>query len=198
MAEQSKYIKTLIKDIIDNSDSNEWHSAVEEWEISDIEEDEQLEHSCICGKQHLRYLFTIENQLNGNILYPIGSSCIRKFERDDLKDEVTIKEQLFKLLHAIDDNEYLQLSSEFFSRKLLLYLLEIGAFKATKWNDFEPENDYEFMLDMFNKRTITENQSKKVTAIILKSIKPFLQERFAHKIKKQVKTNTNSIWNSKE
>lgn len=189
MPEQNKYIKTLIKDIIDNSDSNEWYSAVEEWEISDIEEDEQLEHSCICGKEHIRYLFTIENQLNGNTLYPIGSSCIKKLERDDLKDEVIIKEQLFKLLHAIDDNKYLLLSSEFFSRKLLLYLLEIGAFKATKWNDFEPRNDYNFMLDMFNKHTITENQSKKVTAIILKSIKPFLQERFAHKTKQNKTTS---------
>ena len=31
--------------------------------------------------------FTIENQLNGRVLYAIGSSCIKKFERDDLKHE---------------------------------------------------------------------------------------------------------------
>lgn len=95
-----------------------------------------------------------------------------------------VKEQLFKLLHAVEDNEFLQLSSEFFSRKLLRYLFEVGAFKATKWNNFEPEKDYEFMIDMFNKRNRTENQNKKAVAIILTSIKPFLQEELAHKVKK--------------
>ncbi|WP_430596039.1 hypothetical protein [Streptococcus gallolyticus] len=183
MVAQSKYLQTLIKDVMDNSDSNDWDSAVTEWEISDVEENELLEESCICGKEHLRYLFTIENQLNGNVLYPIGSSCIKKFERDDLKYEVDVKEQLFKLLHAVEDNEFLQLSSEFFSRKLLRYLFEVGAFKATKWNNFEPEKDYEFMIDMFNKRNRTENQNKKAVAIILTSIKPFLQEKLAHKVK---------------
>lgn len=184
MGPESRYLQTLIKDVMDSSEAKRWESAVTEWEISDVEEDELLEESCICGKEHLRYLFTIENQLNGNILYPIGSSCIKKFERDDLKHEVDVKEQLFRLLHAVEENEFLQLSSDFFSRKLLRYLFEAGAFKATKWNNFEPEKDYEFMIDMFNKRNRTENQNKKAVAIILTSIKPFLQQELAGKVKK--------------
>ena len=40
------------------------------------------------------------------------------------------------------------------------------------------------MIDMFNKRNRTENQNKKAVAIILTSIKPFLQEELAHKAKK--------------
>lgn len=48
-------------------------------------------------------------------------------------------------------------------------------------NNFEPEKDYEFMIDMFNKRNRTEN--KKTVAIILTSTKPFLQEELAHKVK---------------
>lgn len=184
MGTESRYLQTLIKDVMDSSESNSWESAVAEWEISDVEEDELLEESCICGKEHLRYLFTIENKLNGSILYPIGSSCIKKFERDDLKHEVDVKEQLFKLLHAVEENQFLQLSSEFFSRKLLLYLYEIGAFKPTQWNDYEPEKDYRFMLDMFNKRNRTEKQDKKARAIILGSIKPFLQSELAGKVKR--------------
>ena len=43
MVAQSKYLQTLIKDVMDNSDSNDWDSAVTEWEISDVEEDELLE-----------------------------------------------------------------------------------------------------------------------------------------------------------
>lgn len=184
MIDRSNYFQTLIKDVLDNSESEYWEDAVTEWEIVDVEEDERLEESCICGKEHLRYLFTIKNQLNGNELYPIGSSCIKKFEREDLKLQVDVKEQLFKLLHAVEENQFLQLSSEFFSRKLLLYLYEIGTFKPTKWNDFQPKKDYKFMLDMFNKRTRTDKQDKKATAIILGSIKPFLQVELAGKVKR--------------
>ena len=101
-----------------------------------------------------------------------------------MKHLVDVKEQLFKLLHAVEDNQYLQLSSEFFSRKLLRYLLDIGAFEPNQWNNYNPENDYRFMLDMFNKRTRTDKQNKKATAIILGSIKPFLQTELAGKIKK--------------
>ena len=40
------------------------------------------------------------------------------------------------------------------------------------------------MLNMFNKRKRSENQDKKVTAIILDSIKTFLQKELAGKVKK--------------
>ena len=43
------------------------------------------------------------------------------------------------------------------------------------------------MLNMFNKRKRSENQDKKVTAIIHDSIKPFLQKELAGKVKKQLK-----------
>ena len=118
----SAYYRNLIQRVIDNSDAPDWEDAVLEWEVYDCEEDETLQSSCICGKEELRYLFTIRNTLNGNMLYPIGSSCIRKFERDDLDEEVAVKEQLFKLLHAIESNHFITLSSNFFSRKLLRYL----------------------------------------------------------------------------
>lgn len=182
----SVYYRNLIQRVIENSDSDIWESAVLEWEVFDYEEDETLESSCICGKEELRYLFTIRNTHNGNMLYSIGSSCIRKFERDDLDEEVAVKEQLFKLLHAIENNSFLTLSSDFFSRKLLLYLLDLGAFKPTSYNHYNPEKDYQFMLDMFNKRSRrTESQDKKATAIILNSIRPFLREMLCEKIRRR-------------
>jgi hypothetical protein len=117
-------------------------------------------------------------------LYPIGSSCIKKFDRDDLDEEVAVKEQLFKLLHAIESNSFITLSSDFFSRKLLRYLYNIDAFEATEYNHYDPYNDYQFLLDMFNKRTVSERQGKKATAIILNSIRPFLQEMLKGKIRR--------------
>lgn len=178
----SSYYRRLIETVLRYSDATEWNAAVLEWCIDDVEEDETQQESCICGKENLRYLFTIRNIINGNTLYPIGSSCIKKFERSDLDEEVAVKEQLFKLLHAIEGRNFLTLSSDFFSRKLLRYLYDIGAFKATLYNDFEPYDDYQFMLDMFNKRNRTDKQEKKATAIILNSVKPFLQDMLKDKI----------------
>ena len=34
-------------------------------------------------KREYKYLYTIKNMYNGNILYPVGSSCITKFDRKD-------------------------------------------------------------------------------------------------------------------
>lgn len=173
----SRYYENLIQTVVNKSDAYDWSSAVLEWSVYDVEEDEDLAESCVCGKENLRYLFTIKNDINGNMLYPIGSSCIKKFERKDLNEEVDVKIQLFKLLHAIEENEFLTLSTEYFSRKLLRYLFENNAFKATAYNNYNPENDYEFMLKMFNARQRTQSQEKKAIAILLNSIKPFLKEQ---------------------
>lgn len=133
-----------------------------EWEIADCEEEDSASEICICGKENIKYLFTIRNTINGNMLYPIGSSCIKKFNRADMKEETSLYEGMFKLLHAVESNRYLSLSSELFSRKLLKYLFKQGAFN-TKYNNFDGEEDYEFMLKMFNKRdksSITMRQEK--------------------------------------
>lgn len=183
MNASSIYYRNLIETVLQFSNATDWKTAVLEWCIDDVEEDDSLSESCICGKENLRYLFTIKNTVNGHILYPIGSSCIKKFERLDMDEEVAVKEQLFKLLHVIEKNSFLTLSSDFFSRKLLSYLYDLGAFKATPYNNFDPYNDYKFMLDMFNKRNRrSDNQDKKATAIILNSLKPFLQNMLRDKI----------------
>jgi len=182
----SVYYRNLIQHVIDNSEASNWENAVLEWEVFDCEEDETHQSSCICGKEELRYLFTIRNTRNGNLLYPIGSSCIKKFERDDLDDDVSIKKQLFRLLHAIENNEFITLSSDLFSRKLLSYFYDEDVFRANSYNHFDPEVDYEFMLSMFNKRdksNISSLQRRKITAIIINSIRPYLREVLRGKIR---------------
>lgn len=79
----------------------------------------------------------------------------------------------------------LQLSSDLFSRKLLKELYDQGAFKATSYNHYNPKNDYDFLLKMFNKRaknSISTLQQKKITAILLNSIKPFLEQKLRSQI----------------
>lgn len=182
---ENTYFNNLIMTVINASESNGWLDAVEEWEIYDCEEDEDCCSRCICGKENIRYLYTIRNIYNGEMLFPIGSSCINKFERIDLRDETALIEEQFRLLHAVESNRYLSLSTEFFSRKLLKWLFEEGAFD-TSYNQYDGEEDYEFMLKMFNKKdkdAITIKQDRKIKAIIMNSIKPFLQKRLKEKIR---------------
>lgn len=129
-------------------------------------------------------MFTIINTVNGNELFPIGSSCIKKFGRDDLDNEASVREKMFKLYHAVENNQFISLSPEFFSRKLLRKLLDEGAFDC-EYNDYDGFDDYEFILKMFNKQdksSITIGQEKKIRAIIVASIRPYLQSQLAEKI----------------
>ena len=183
MSEISSNFRNLQDVVIRHSEADEWYSAVNEWVIIDVEEDRTLTKSCICGKEKLHYLFTIRNKLNGNILYPLGSSCIRRFERNDLNEEVNLKVQLFELLHAIQHNDFIILSSDYFSRKLLKYLYDLGAFIGSEYNNYDPFRDYQFMVDMFNKRMRTQGQEKMATAIIMNSIRPFLWRMLRDKIR---------------
>lgn len=183
MPTKEEYKENLINTVIEKSEANNWEEAVKEWDIVDVEEDLDCAGQCTCGKEGLRYLFTIKNRINNNIIYPIGSSCISKFGVDNLKNEAKLKEDLFKLLHAVENNEYITISSDLFSRKLLEYLYNIGAFVPNYYNDFEPKNDYKFLLDMFNKRKRSEQQEKKSSAIIINSIIPFLRDLLENRIK---------------
>ena len=172
----------LVKAVIDNSESKNWNSAVFEWELIDTEEDECAESKCICGKENIRYLHKIQNMINGNILFPVGSSCIKKFDRDELNELISVKEKLFKLYHAVDNKEFLELSPELFSRKLIKHLYEMGAFNSTN-AIFPAKSNYEFFLKMFNKRNdMSIKQDKKVKAILLNNIKPFVVEQLKNKI----------------
>ena len=104
-------------------------------------------------KREYKYLYTIKNMYNGNILYPVGSSCITKFDRKDLREKTSLMESQFKLLHAVEEGKFLSLSVELFSRKLLLWCTKKEQFIAgggededetiiisAKWEAYEEAN----------------------------------------------------------
>lgn len=173
----STYSEALISKVIELSEALNWEDAVHEWEVYDCEEDENCSTNCICGKEGLRYLFTIHNLINDNYLFPIGSSCIKKFGVSEMYTEASLWEQEFELYHAIENNSFITLKDGLFSRKLLYKLYEDGAFTPNVYNNFNPYNDYKFLLDMFNKREPSEKQMKRCTAIILGTIKPYIKEK---------------------
>lgn len=175
----------LKKVVLEKSCSKNWIAAVSEWGIVDADEDESCSSSCVCGKEKIRYLYTIKNLKTRETLSPIGSSCIRKFERSDLNNQTSLTEQLFKLYHAVEENEFLSLSTDLFSRKLLKHLYDEGAFYSTDEKYHEEEN-YKFLLKMFNKRdkdAITQRQKNKIAAILLNNIKPFVQKKLESKVR---------------
>lgn len=182
----SKYSENLIQTIIEKSVSDIWFDAVLEWEIVDCEEDDYNDSSCVCGKENIKYLFEIQNIHNNNVVFPIGSTCIQKFGREDLNELTSINEKMFQLLHAIEKGRFITLTSEFFSRKLLEYFYESHVFKPNDYNDYNPEKDYLFMLKMFNMRNDpTEKQKRKIRGIIVATIKPYLVEVLEGKIKRR-------------
>jgi hypothetical protein len=175
MVTRSHNHATLMAAVLDQSEAQRWRDAVLEWEIRGWDEDAGQALSCICGHPGLRYLFTIVNTVNGSSLFPIGSVCINQFGRDDLDEQVSTRVQMFRLLQAIEAREYISLDSEHFSRKLLRLLFEEGAFQPSEHNGFDPQRDYEFILKMFNKQLEpTPAQSRKIRAIMVMSIKPYL------------------------
>lgn len=53
-----------------------------------------------------------------------------------------------------------------------------GCFQPNKYNSYDPEKDYQFLLDMFNKRRpLTDKQNSKVKALIMNSIRPYLARK---------------------
>ena len=182
----SQYREKFFKTILDGSESNTWDCVVNEWEIIDCEEDVEAKSTCICGKENIRYLFSIQNIHNKKIINPLGSSCIKKFERKELNQQVLINEKLFQLLHKLKESFYIPFTPEYFSRNLLKFFYENGAFIDTEFNKFNGKNDYDFILKMFNKKKKpTVKETKKIDAIILNSIKPFLIKKLAEKVRKK-------------
>lgn len=178
----TQYYENLIRTVLDNSYNKDWDLAVLEWKIIDCEENEFTYSACICGKEDIRYLYRIQNIITGNSLFPIGSTCIKKFNRTDLNETTSLYKELFKLRDEVQKNNFIKFNTQLFSRKLLKYLFDEGAFKPTKYNQMDGRNDYDFMLDMFNqRRALTNAQQRKVKAILLSSIKPFIMNKLKNK-----------------
>lgn len=141
------YTDNLIGTVIGLSVADDWEGARREWEIVGCEVDETHSATCVCGKEGLRYVYTIANTETGETLSPIGSSCIKKFEQSDMDEELAGWQQAIKLMEEaarIGKEDYVHLHSGSYSRKLLYFLYEQDAFRPTKYNGYDGYNDYLF------------------------------------------------------
>lgn len=85
----------------------------------------------MCGQTGLVQLSTIRNQHSDARLFPIGSKCTNQFGRADLDRDVDVLPRLLRLREALDTHQRVDLTSEHFSRAVLVYLHEQGAFRRT-------------------------------------------------------------------
>lgn len=167
----------LIQKVIRLSKANIWRKAREEWEIIECLVDPKSASKCLCGTEHIKYLFRIYNSETKKVLFPVGSSCIQLFERNDLSHEVASYEKMGILLERVSRGKYIELNSEIFSRNLLFLLYQKGCFKRTPYNHYCGKNDYLFLLEMFNrKKKRTPKEEKRVCAILVNQVIPFCQK----------------------
>jgi len=171
----SHNFETLRGVVINASVANAWAPAVQEWQVVGVEEDPQSTGWCVCGKSNLRYLYRIENRHTYDTLFPIGSVCVNLFEVEALDRDVAVLRRLFDLRTAFAAGQRVQLTNNYFTRNVLADLWERGAFPDNHYNRSNGENDYKFLLDMFNQRhPPTDNEDSKIWVLINRTIKPFV------------------------
>ena len=94
----NKYTFNLIEAILEKSERKIFQEAFKEWHITN-DEDSDIPCTCVCGKEKIFHLFTIQNEKTNEVLIPIGSKCIEKFKNSSLNDIKKIlvnKNKIFK------------------------------------------------------------------------------------------------------
>ncbi|MEE5993965.1 MAG: AAA family ATPase [Oscillospiraceae bacterium] len=83
---------------------------------------------------------------------------------------ITTKEQMEELLADVKSGKPLDLTAHYFSVGVLQALNQRGAFPANQWNQFNGENDCQFLVNMLlmakDHRTPTPAQQRKIGAVL--------------------------------
>lgn len=83
---------TLVSKVLELSYANDWEHARDEWDViayRDLAEETcgadgrepKPPETCVCGHEGIRRCYTIFNRVTKKPLAPIGSKCVRQFQR---------------------------------------------------------------------------------------------------------------------
>ncbi len=166
-----KYTENFLLPVIYSSESNTWKSAAREWEIIGYERVEN--DTCICGKEEIKDVYRIRNRLNGNELYPIGSSCINKFESEEMNEDTDKFKKIYnkissgksKLKQTVNKGASIRFIARLFSEELIRYLNKKGVLN---------DSDYQFLLDVRGRRSRNSEQQERINKIIEDFIVPYI------------------------
>lgn len=174
--------------MIEKSVSNNKEDAILEWEVNGYEIDPSKTSKCICGHHGIKYLYRIRNTLNGNELFPVGSDCIKELGNKKMKEDISIIEKQYALYNTLQEKRVtkIDITKELFSRDMLKCLYLENVFVATKYNKYNPVEDYKFLLKMFNKgkSRVSQNERGKIDKLLQYCIKPYIENKFSKKIVK--------------
>ena len=88
---------------------------------------------------------------------------------------VTVLHRLLELRAAFIAQKRVDITSEYFSRAVLAYLWQNGAFPPNEYNRSNGDNDYKFLLDLFNQQhEFTQKEERKVWVLLNRTIKNFV------------------------
>lgn len=167
----------LAEKVVELSHNKSLEGALLEWDIDDFWEDQDHKTQCLCGHEGLRCCYGIKNRLTGESLKPIGSTCITKFGNSNLSSQLRFYAMLRKLLLAYESREWIELSTEYFSKPFIEWLGSQGCFEKNEYNNFDPWNDVSFLTSRFGKNKYpSAGEKKKIFALVSKQIIPFAKQ----------------------
>lgn len=158
--------------VMENSkDDTSWWTAVKEWSIDGYKCDMAKISSCVCSKTGLKILFRIKNDINGNIIFPIGSTCIKRFKRTDLNNNVEVYEKFCALLNSFEENndeDEVTVDTEHFSRRSIDFYQSKGVIDSYEWR---------FLKGIFNRKydTLSMREKSMKNDILRNKIIPYIK-----------------------
>ena len=163
----------LAQAVVDASAATTWKEAVLEWQVSGCAEDGDAEGVCVCGHRHLRYLFEIWNPVTQRTLFPIGSVCIRRFDRADLVRETAVLRQLMRLAGEavrLGSGGVVGIKDGLVSRALIDRMHDQGAFG----DDAQGQRDFERLRRLFGARRLDDGARREAASIVSRRVNPYL------------------------
>ena len=172
--------KSLHDAVLQASKADTWDQATKEWNEVSLIFNGIGRSNCICGNA-IKYAYELFNNVTGQRLFPIGSDCVRHFHRLSLDQQLEEEEKLLRklenLTRKVKKKEKIKISKVDFDERLLKWFWDKGVFKANRGNQFAPEKDYQFFLEVFQGGSWTKAEPKKkarLEEVLEKCIKPFL------------------------
>lgn len=159
----------LVSKIIAHSKGSTWEEAKNEWETIDYYEDP--DSTCVCGKEHITHCHTIKNTETNDVVGPIGSSCIEKFDSATMNNDASLSRVYVQLDKAFDSFvEMDDIRTLLRNRKLLQDLSDKNVFKDKKQGEFYGK--------MIRKTTPgSEKQENYLKSLVYFTVKPYIQDK---------------------
>lgn len=185
----SAYYKQLMDVVLAHSKSSTWQEAKNEWYVSGQLLDKSDYDTCVCGYHPIIDLYEITNDETGDVLFPIGSVCIKKFESSRMNQGIQVASQMAGLM--LHDKKYFASLDHLnraagFSHKVIDRLYRQHVFPPTKYNHYDPSEERDFMIKMFDRRSdLTFGQKYRLHRDLVDYVYPFLHKQRQEQLSKR-------------